>query len=74
MAVATLFSFIFGYLVIISFNLALAYEIGRRKDSPRDIGIFYQRALIINFIICAFLITPVFYISNKIVLLFAQID
>lgn len=74
MGVSTLFSFSFGYLVIISLNLSLAFEIGRKRDNPSDIGIYYQRALVINFIICAFLITPLLYISKKIVLLFVHID
>lgn len=74
MGVATLFSFVFGYLIIVSLNLGLAYEIGRKRNCPRDMGIYYQRALLINFIICAFQITPLLYISNKIVLLFVHID
>ena len=74
MGVATLFSFAFGYLIIISLNLSLAYEIGRKKNCFNDIGIYYQRALVINFIICAFLISPLLYISKKIVLLFVHID
>jgi|JI10StandDraft_1071094.scaffolds.fasta_scaffold57810_1 Na+-driven multidrug efflux pump len=74
MGVATLFSFVFGYLLIMSLNLGLAYEIGRRRNSPNNIGIYYQRALVINFIVCAFLITPILYISKKIVILFVHID
>ena len=74
MSVATLFSFVFGYLLIISLNLTLSYEIGRRRDKPNDVGIYYQRALVINFIISAFIITPILYISNKIVVLFVHID
>lgn len=35
MGVATLFSFTFGYLIIICLNLCLAYEIGRKRDSPQ---------------------------------------
>jgi hypothetical protein len=74
MGVATLFSFVFGYLLIISLNLGLAYEIGRRRNSPNNIGIYYQRALVINFIVCAFLITPILYISKRIMMLFVHID
>lgn len=74
MGVGTLFSFVFGYLIIISLNLSLAYEIGRSRDKPHYIGIYYQRALVINFIICAFLITPLLYVSKKIVILFVHID
>lgn len=74
MGVATLFSFAFGYLYIVSLNLSLAYEIGRKKNCFNDIGIYYQRALLINFIVCAFQITPLLYISNKIVGLFVHID
>lgn len=74
MNIATLFSFAFGYLLIINLNLSLAYEIGGRRDYPNDTGIYYQRALVINFIVSAFLITPVLYISNKLVILFVQVD
>lgn len=74
MNIATLFSFAFGYLLIISLNLSLAYEIGGRRDYPNDVGIYYQRALVINFIVSASFITPVLYISNKMVVLFAQVD
>lgn len=74
MGVGTLFSFVFGYLIIISLNLSLAHEIGRSRDLPNDIAIYYQRALVINFIICAFLITPLLYVSKKIVILFVHID
>lgn len=74
MAVGTLFAFVFGYLIIISLNLSLAYEIGRSRDLSNNIGIYYQRALVINFIICAFLITPLLYVSKKIVILFVHID
>lgn len=75
MSIATLFSFVFGYLIIISWNLTLAFQIGRRRhDSPVNIGIYYQRALVINFIISAFIITPILYISNKIVTLFVNVD
>jgi MATE family multidrug resistance protein len=74
MGVAMLFSFAFGYLIIICLNLSLAYSIGRKRSSFTEIGIYYQRALVINFLICAFLITPLLYISNKVVLLFVHID
>jgi Na+-driven multidrug efflux pump len=74
MGVAMLFSFAFGYLIIICLNLSLAYSIGRKRNSYIEIGIYYQRALVINFVICAFLITPLLYISNKVVRLFVHID
>lgn len=74
MGIATLFSFVFGYLVIISLNLGLTYEISRKRNRPTEVGIYYQRALLINFIICAFLVTPLLYISRKVVSWFLHID
>jgi len=35
MGVATLFSFAFGYLIIICLNLCLAYEIGKKRGFPQ---------------------------------------
>ena len=32
MGIGTIFSFVFGYLVIISLNIGLNYEISRKKD------------------------------------------
>lgn len=63
MGFATIFSFVFGYLLIISLNIGLTYEISRKRDDPVLIGIFYQRALLVNFLFCAFLITPLLYMS-----------
>lgn len=37
------------------------------------VGIFYQRALITNFLFCAFFITPLLYISESVVNLFSSI-
>jgi hypothetical protein len=34
MGVATIFSFVFGYMIIISLNTGLAYEISRNKQKP----------------------------------------
>ena len=51
MGIATLFSYAFGYLVIVSLNIGLNYEISRKKNKPKEIGIYYQRALLINYII-----------------------
>jgi Na+-driven multidrug efflux pump len=74
MGVATVFSFTFGYLIIISLNTGLAYEISRKRNKPEKIGIFYQRALIVNFLICAVTITPLLYISKKLIVFFDHID
>ena len=74
MGVASLFSQALGYLVVISLNLGLSYEIGRKRDIPEQVGIFYQRALFMNFVICAFLVTPLLYISKKVVTIFAHVD
>jgi len=74
MGVATFFSFTFGYLIIISLNTGLAYEISRKRNKPEKIGIFYQRALIVNFLICALTITPLLYVSKKFIVLFEHID
>lgn len=74
MGIATLFSYAFGYLVIVSLNIGLNYEISRKKNKPKEIGIYYQRALLINYIICAFLITPILYVSRNLVSLFNIVD
>jgi hypothetical protein len=73
MGFATIFSFVFGYLLIISLNIGLTYEISRKRNDPILVGIFYQRALLVNFLFCAFLITPLLYISESVVTLFANI-
>lgn len=74
MGVASLFSQALGYLLIISLNLGLGYEISRKRDRPEQVGIFYQRALFMNFVICAFVITPLLYISKSVVSVFAHVD
>lgn len=63
MGFATIFSFVCGYLLIISLNIGLTYEISRKRSDPHLVGIFYQRALLVNFLFCAFFITPLLYIS-----------
>lgn len=65
MGVATIFSFVFGYLIIMSLNVGLAYEISRKRQRPEDIGIFYQRALLINLLFSACVITPALYLSRR---------
>ncbi len=67
MGLSTIFSFVFGYLLIISLNIGLTYEISRKRNDPNLIGLFYQRALLVNFLFCAFLITPLLYLSKNIV-------
>ena len=74
MGVASLFSQALGYLFIISLNLGLGYEIGRKRDQPEQIGIFYQRALFMNFVICAFVVSPLLYISKRVVTVFSHVD
>jgi hypothetical protein len=74
MGVATIFSFVFGYLLICSLNIGLTYEISRKRNDPQLIGIFYQRALLVNFLTCAFVITPLLYVSKNMVDLFQSID
>lgn len=72
MGFATIFSFVCGYLLIISLNIGLTYEISRKRNDPNLVGIFYQRALLVNFLFCAFFITPLLYASDKIVGLFSK--
>lgn len=74
MGVATIFSFVFGYLLISSLNIGLTYEISRKRNDPMLVGIFYQRALLVNFLFCAFLITPLLYLSKNMVDVFQSID
>jgi len=68
MGLGTIFSNIIGYLLISSLNIGLACEISRAREKKmyRIIGIYYQRALVVNFIACILIITPLLYISNKI--------
>lgn len=73
MGFATIFSFVCGYLLIISLNIGLTYEISRKRNDPVLVGIFYQRALLVNFLFCAFIITPLLYISESVVSLFSSI-
>ncbi len=73
MGFATIFSFVFGYLLIISLNIGLTYEISRKRNDPVLVGVFYQRALLVNFLFCAFIITPLLYISESVVSLFSSI-
>lgn len=70
MGLATIFSFVFGYLIIMSLNIGLTYEISRKKNDPNLIGIFYQRALLVNFLFCAFIITPLLYMSKRMLVMF----
>lgn len=68
MALGTILSTTFGYLLISSLNLGLACEIARAQEKKRQriIGIFYQRALVVDFVACILIVTPVLYLSNKI--------
>ena len=72
MGFASIFSFVFGYLLIISLNIGLTYEISRKRHDPVLVGIFYQRALLVNFLFCALVITPFLYFSESIVTLFSS--
>ena len=73
MGFASLFSFVFGYLLIMCLNIGLTYEISRKIDDHDLVGIFYQRALLVNYLFCAFFITPVLYASENVVELFSSI-
>jgi|JI6StandDraft_1071083.scaffolds.fasta_scaffold08706_8 MATE family multidrug resistance protein len=68
MGLGTVFSNIIGYLLISSLNIGLACEIARAREKKKDriVGIYYQRALVVDFIACILIITPLLYISNKI--------
>lgn len=74
MGMATIFSFVFGYLLVSSLNVGLTYEISRRRGDPQLIGIFYQRTLLVNFLFCVFLITPILYLSKNMVRMFRSVD
>ena len=39
MGVATLFSYVFGYLVIISLNIGLNYEISRKRNKSNEANV-----------------------------------
>jgi MATE family multidrug resistance protein len=71
MGLGTVFSNIIGYLLISSLNIGLACEIARAREKRRDkiVGIYYQRALLVDFIACILIVTPLLYISNKILAL-----
>lgn len=71
---ATIFSVAFGYLLISSLNIGLTYQISRKRNNPTLIGIFYQRTLLVNFLFCVFVITPVLYVSKNIVHIFSKIE
>lgn len=76
MGLGTVFSNIIGYLLISSLNIGLACEIARAKEKKRDriVGIYYQRALVVDFIACILIITPLLYLSKKILLVYGQSD
>lgn len=74
MGLATIFSFVLGYLLISSLNIGLTYEISRKRGNYQLVGIFYQRALLINFLFCVFLITPFLYVSKNMVQMFKSVD
>jgi Na+-driven multidrug efflux pump len=75
MGMATIFSFVLGYLLISSLNIGLTYEISQSiRDKRHLIGIFYQRTLLVNFLFCVFVITPVLYLSKNVVKIFRSVD
>lgn len=74
MGIATIFSFVFGYLLISSLNIGLTYEISRKRSNKQLIGIFYQRTLLVNFLFCVFIITPILYLSKNVVKMFRSVD
>lgn len=74
MGMATIFSFVFGYLLISSLNIGLTYEISLKRKRKDLIGIFYQRTLLVNFLFCVFIITPILYLSKNVVKMFRSVD
>ena len=82
MNLGTILSNLIGYLLIISLNIGLGAEISKIltqipklgwNNAYRRIAICYQRALIVNFMCCVFIITPVLYLSKYILMWYSDL-
>lgn len=83
MNLGTIFSNLIGYLLIISLNIGLGSEISKilteipkvgRNVAFRKIAICYQRALVVNFMCCVIIVTPLLYLSKYTVIWFHNMN